>query len=47
MTKRTKPEELGVSSERLMRINDFMKRYVDGGKSAGFGCTSGGNYLPR
>jgi CubicO group peptidase (beta-lactamase class C family) len=36
MTKRTKPEELGVSSERLMRINDFMKRYVDGGKSAGF-----------
>lgn len=30
------PEELGFSSERLTRINDFMKRYVDEGKVAGF-----------
>lgn len=30
------PEELGFSTERLTRINDFMKRYVDEGKVAGF-----------
>jgi CubicO group peptidase (beta-lactamase class C family) len=30
------PEEVGLSSERLGRINDFMIRYVDGGQAAGF-----------
>lgn len=30
------PEELGFSSERLERINDFMERYVEEGKVAGF-----------
>jgi CubicO group peptidase (beta-lactamase class C family) len=33
---RAKPEELGFSSDRLLRINDFMKRYVEEGKVAGF-----------
>ena len=33
---RIAPEEVGFSSERLRRINDFMKRYVDGGQAAGF-----------
>jgi CubicO group peptidase (beta-lactamase class C family) len=33
--KLSKPEEVGFSSERLVRINDFMKRYVEGGKAAG------------
>ena len=32
----TQPEELGFSSERLERINDFMERYVEEGKVAGF-----------
>ncbi|MFO8036343.1 MAG: serine hydrolase domain-containing protein [Anaerolineales bacterium] len=32
----SQPEEVGMSSERLKRINDFMKCYVDGGKAAGF-----------
>ncbi len=31
-----KPEELGFSSERLLRINDLMERYVEEGKVAGF-----------
>jgi len=30
------PEKLGFSSERLMRTNDFTKRYVEEGKIAGF-----------
>jgi CubicO group peptidase (beta-lactamase class C family) len=30
------PEELGFSSERLTRINDYMERYVNDGKAAGF-----------
>jgi CubicO group peptidase (beta-lactamase class C family) len=31
----TSPEELGFSSDRLIRINDFMKRYVNEGMAAG------------
>ncbi len=34
--KQVKPEEAGFSSERLSRINDFMKRYVDKKMVAGF-----------
>ncbi|MCK4830678.1 beta-lactamase family protein, partial [bacterium] len=34
--KLTRPEELGFSSDRLRRINDYMERYVDAGKIAGF-----------
>jgi CubicO group peptidase (beta-lactamase class C family) len=30
------PNDLGFSPERLIRINDFMKRYVEEGKVAGF-----------
>jgi hypothetical protein len=30
------PEELGFSANRLTRINDYMQRYVDEGKAAGF-----------
>jgi CubicO group peptidase (beta-lactamase class C family) len=30
------PEELGFSTERLKRINDYMRRYVSEGKVAGF-----------
>jgi CubicO group peptidase (beta-lactamase class C family) len=30
------PEQLGFSSERLTRITEFMQRYVDEGKIAGF-----------
>jgi len=29
------PEEVGFSSERLVRISDLMQRYVDEGKLAG------------
>ena len=31
----TNPESLGISSERLLRINNLMKRYVESGKLAG------------
>ena len=30
-----KPEEVGLSSGRLGRINDHLRRYVDAGKLAG------------
>ena len=30
-----KPEEVGLSSSRLARIGDHMKRYIDAGKIAG------------
>jgi CubicO group peptidase (beta-lactamase class C family) len=32
----SKPEELGFATERLTRVNDYMERYVDDGKVAGF-----------
>lgn len=32
---RVKPEEVGFSSARLQRINDAIRRFVDGGKIAG------------
>jgi CubicO group peptidase (beta-lactamase class C family) len=32
----TNPEQLGFSNERLTRITEFMQRYVDEGKIAGF-----------
>jgi CubicO group peptidase (beta-lactamase class C family) len=32
----SKPEDLGFSPERLGRVNDFMERYVNDGKVAGF-----------
>jgi CubicO group peptidase (beta-lactamase class C family) len=31
----TNPESLGISSERLLRINNLMRRYVESGKLAG------------
>ena len=30
-----KPEDVGLSSSRLARIGDHMKRYIDAGKIAG------------
>src|SRR5436309_13875226 len=30
-----KPEEVGLSSSRLGRINDHLQRYIDAGKLAG------------
>ncbi|NJD60823.1 MAG: beta-lactamase family protein, partial [Anaerolineae bacterium] len=30
------PEQMGFSGERLTRITEFMQRYVDEGKIAGF-----------
>ena len=30
-----KPEEVGLSSGRLGRINDHLRRYIDAGKLAG------------
>ena len=34
--KMSTPEKHGFSAERLSRINDFMERYVNDGKAAGF-----------
>jgi CubicO group peptidase (beta-lactamase class C family) len=36
MIKLHKPESVGFSTERLVRINEYMQRYVDEGKAAGF-----------
>jgi len=36
MIKPTQPEKLGFSPDRLTRINDFMERYVNEEKIAGF-----------
>jgi len=33
--KQTNPEALGFSSERLLRINSLMNRYLESGKLAG------------
>src|SRR5262249_40597204 len=30
-----KPEEVGMSAERLHRVNDAIQRYIDGGQLAG------------
>ena len=37
----TKPEDVGLSSERLARVNAWAQRLVDDGKVAGM-ITSGG-----
>ena len=36
MTTLSNPEKLGFSSERLVQVNEYMERYVNGGKVAGF-----------
>ena len=36
MTAISEPEKMGFSTERLVRVNEFMERYVSEGKVAGF-----------